>query len=64
MIQVVDWKNTKRCYIRGIIEIAEEENAQEPEKAIEQQIQQVAEQRVLPENIEKLVTLWKKQVEQ
>ena len=40
----------------GIIEIVDEEDAQEPEKAIEQQIQQVAEQRVLPENIDKLVT--------
>lgn len=40
----------------GIIEIVDEEPAQEPEKAIEQQIQQVAEQRTLPENIDKLVT--------
>ena len=44
----------------GIIEIVNEEPAQEPaqepEKVIEQQIQPVAEQRVLPENIDKLVT--------
>jgi len=40
----------------GIIEIVDEEPVQEPEKVIEQQIQQVAEQRVLPENIDKLVT--------
>ena len=40
----------------GIIEIVDEEPAQEPEKVIEQQIQQVAEQKVLPENIDKLVT--------
>ena len=40
----------------GIIEIVDEEPAQEPEKVIEQQIQQAAEQRVLPENIDKLVT--------
>ena len=40
----------------GIIEIVDEEPAQEPEKVIEQQPQPVAEQRVLPENIDKLVT--------
>ena len=40
----------------GIIEIVDEEPAQEPEKVIEPQIQQAAEQRVLPENIDKLVT--------
>ena len=40
----------------GIIEIVDEEPAQEPEKVIEQQAQQVAEQRTLPENIDKLVT--------
>ena len=40
----------------SIIEIVDEEPAQEPEKVIEQQIQQAAEQRVLPENIDKLVT--------
>jgi hypothetical protein len=40
----------------GIIEIVDEEPAQEPEKVIEQQIQQAVEQRVLPENIDKLVT--------
>ena len=40
----------------GIIEIVDEEPAQEPEKVIEQQVQQVAEQRTLPENIDKLVT--------
>ena len=40
----------------GIIEIVDEEPAKEPEKVIEQQIQQVAEQRTLPENIDKLVT--------
>ena len=40
----------------GIIEIVDEEPAQEPEKVIEQQVQQAAEQRVLPENIDKLVT--------
>ncbi len=40
----------------GIIEIVDEKPAQEPEKVIEQQIQQVAEQRTLPENIDKLVT--------
>jgi len=40
----------------GIIEIVDEEPTQEPEKVIEQQNQPVAEQRVLPENIEKLVT--------
>ena len=40
----------------GIIEIVDEEPAQEPEKVIEQQVQPVAEQRVLPENIDKLVT--------
>ena len=40
----------------GIIEIVDEEPAQEPEKVIEQQVQQTAEQRVLPENIDKLVT--------
>jgi hypothetical protein len=39
----------------GIIEIVDEEPAQEPEKVIEQQSQPVAEQRVLPENIDKLV---------
>ena len=36
----------------GIIEIVDEEPTQEPEKVIEQQSQPVAEQRVLPENIE------------
>jgi len=40
----------------GIIEIVDEEPTQEPEKVIEQQSQPVAEQRVLPENIDKLVT--------
>jgi len=40
----------------GIIEIVDEEPAQEPEKVVEQQSQPVAEQRVLPENIDKLVT--------
>jgi hypothetical protein len=40
----------------GIIEIVDEEPTQEPEKVIEQQNQPVAEQKVLPENIEKLVT--------
>ena len=40
----------------GIIEIVDEEPTQEPEKVIEQQPQPVAEQRVLPENIDKLVT--------
>jgi len=40
----------------GIIEIVDEEPTQEPDKVIEQQSQPVAEQRVLPENIDKLVT--------
>jgi hypothetical protein len=40
----------------GIIEIVDEEPTQEPEKVIEQQSKPVAEQRVLPENIDKLVT--------
>ena len=40
----------------GITEIVDEEPDQEPKKVIEQQVQQVAEQRVLPENIDKLVT--------
>ncbi len=40
----------------GIIEIIDEEPDQEPKKVIEQQVQQVADQRVLPENIDKLVT--------
>ena len=40
----------------GIIEIVDEEPAQEPEKVIEQQVLQAAEQRTLPENIDKLVT--------
>ena len=40
----------------GIIEIVDEKPTQEPEKVIEQQSQPVAEQRVLPENIDKLVT--------
>ena len=40
----------------GIIEIVDEEPTQEPKEVIEQQSQPVAEQRVLPENIDKLVT--------
>ena len=40
----------------GIVEIVDEEPVQESEKAVEQQSQPVAEQRVLPENIDKLVT--------
>jgi hypothetical protein len=40
----------------GIIEIVDEEPAQEPKEVIQQQSQPVAEQRVLPENIDKLVT--------
>jgi hypothetical protein len=40
----------------GIIEIVDEEPTQEPKKVIEQQPQPVAEKRVLPENIDKLVT--------
>ena len=40
----------------GIIEIIDEEPTKEPEEVIQQQSQPVAEQRVLPENIDKLVT--------
>ena len=40
----------------GIVEIVDEEPVQESEKAVEQQSQPAAEQRVLPENIDKLVT--------
>ena len=40
----------------GIIEIVDEEPAQEHKEVIQQQSQPVAEQRVLPENIDKLVT--------
>ena len=40
----------------GIIEIVDEEPTQEAKEVIQQQSQPVAEQRVLPENIDKLVT--------
>ena len=47
---------TKAADEEGIIEIIDEEPTKEPEEVIQQQSQPVAEQRVLPENIDKLVT--------
>jgi len=47
---------TKAADEEGIIEIIDEEPTKEPEEVIQQQSQPVTEQRVLPENIDKLVT--------